>query len=152
MESYAGRSRPDVHLLADRLSATSDWCRRNYGETGRHLGYFGFAATAAAALVAAGSQPDAVKAVVAWNGPLSTNMREIFQIKAPTRLIVSEYDPGLLASNCQALRRLTSVKDLAVISRSPVMPDEPGAIQKVALSSIDWFQRHLNRPPQEGYG
>src|SRR5262245_18292528 len=54
----------DIGLLADRLQSAANWAKCQQATKSHAIGYFGASTGAAAALVAAARQPDAIQAVV----------------------------------------------------------------------------------------
>jgi dienelactone hydrolase len=130
----------DVPLLAARLraaTATLDSDR----SLPRWWGYFGASTGAAAALVAAASEP-AVGAVVSRGGRPDLAGDALESVRAPTLLIVGGDDTVVLDLNEQALRRLKCVKELAVVPCATHLFDEPGALDDVCDHATAWFDRH----------
>ena len=68
LDYQTGHLRFDIELLADRLVAATHWLSREQETAGLPIGYFGASTGAAAALVAAARQPDAVRAIVSRGG------------------------------------------------------------------------------------
>ena len=63
-----GQYRFNIPFLAERLMAVTDWLPANPDLRGAALGYFGASTGAAAALVAAASRQDVIRAVVSRGG------------------------------------------------------------------------------------
>ena len=82
----------DVELLGTRLLGASDWTRRQ-GQVGRlPRGYFGASTGAAAALWAAGSPGNTVRAVVSRGGRPDLADPRLPLVRCPTLLIVGGAD------------------------------------------------------------
>jgi putative phosphoribosyl transferase len=133
----------DIALLADRLRAAADWLAGDPETRPLRLGYFGASTGAAAALVAAARQPDAVGAVVSRGGRPDLAWDDLPAVKAPTLLIVGGRDEQVLELNRQALARLHGPKDLVVIPGATHLFPEPGTLEEVARLAARWFQQHL---------
>jgi putative phosphoribosyl transferase len=133
----------DVALLAERLLAAI----RFVGglEQTRHLplGLFGASTGAAAALIAAASEPR-VCAVVSRGGRPDLAGRKLRAVHAPTLLIVGGDDTDVLALNRQALANLDCDKQLAVIPDATHLFEEPGTLEEAARLAAEWFARHLH--------
>jgi putative phosphoribosyl transferase len=133
----------DVALLADRLTAALRFAAGM--EATRHLalGLFGASTGAAAALVAAASEPR-VKAVVARGGRPDLAGRRIRTVHCPTLLIVGEQDTDVLRLNEQALALLDCPKRLAVVPDATHLFEEPGTLAEAARLAAEWFAKHLH--------
>ena len=133
----------DIELLARRLLAAARWLGDNPSTQSLALGYFGASTGAAAALVAAASEPGRVSAVVSRGGRPDLAMRWLPQVMAPTLLIVGENDEQVLQWNRDAHERLGIEKELVVVPRATHLFEEPGALEEVARHACRWFVRHL---------
>lgn len=133
----------DVELLAARLGRAADWARSQPELATLKLGYFGASTGAAAALVAAARQPDAVAAIVSRGGRPDLATPYLAQVRAPTLLIVGGRDHGVLECNQAALERLAGPKELAVVPGATHLFEEPGALERVAELAAEWFRRYL---------
>jgi dienelactone hydrolase len=134
----------DVPLLAARLRAATRALASD-----RSLppwrGYFGASTGAAAALVAAAADPGAAGAVVSRGGRPDLAGAALDSVRAPTLLIVGGDDTVVIELNERALRRLTCVKELAVVPGATHLFEEPGALDEVCDHATAWFDRHA--PP-----
>jgi putative phosphoribosyl transferase len=137
----------DVELLAHRLLAVSAWTRREPDLGALGLGYFGASTGAAAALIAAAEAPDDVDAVVSRGGRPDLAADRLPAVRAPTLLIVGGADVDVLRLNRQALALLRAPARLEVISGATHLFEEPGALERVAELSADWFIQHLGQRP-----
>jgi putative phosphoribosyl transferase len=133
----------DIELLADRLRAAAAWLGRDPDSRALRLGYFGASTGAAAALVAAARQPEAVGAVVSRGGRPDLASAELPDVTAPTLLIVGSLDEQVLELNRQALALLRCTKQLVVVPGATHLFEEPGALEDVARLAARWFLQHL---------
>lgn len=135
----------DIPLLAERLVGATRWLIASRpGPTA--VGYFGASTGAAAALVAAAEEPEAVRAVVSRGGRPDLAGDALGRVRAPTLLLVGGRDPDVLDLNSAALRRLDCEKSLVVVPGATHLFEEPGALDAVAHHAAGWFARHLAGP------
>lgn len=152
-DSRTARLRFDIDLLARRLGHVVRHMResRPGGHGGvrrpegarRSVGLFGASTGAAAALVAAASQPDDVAAVVSRGGRPDLASGELPRVRAPTLLIVGGHDVDVLSFNEQAAAMLAVEHDIALVPRATHLFTEPGALEMVSRLASQWFLRHL---------
>jgi putative phosphoribosyl transferase len=136
----------DIRLLADRLSAVTDWLTINYDQHNFQLGYFGASTGAAAALVAAAARDDIV-AVVSRGGRADLAGEALAKVRAATLLIVGGRDVPVIKMNQDALEQLrkASEKHSVIVPGATHLFEEAGALEEVAKLASDWFVRHLVR-------
>jgi pimeloyl-ACP methyl ester carboxylesterase len=146
LDAITGELRFDIELLAERLSAATDWVRAEPALPSLPLGYFGSSTGAAAALIAAARRPEAVQAVVSRGGRPDLADRSLSQVRAPTLLIVGGQDEAVLALNRAALARLRCEAVLRVVPGATHLFEEPGALSLVAALARAWFRDHLAAP------
>ncbi|OLE27902.1 MAG: hydrolase [Catenulispora sp. 13_1_20CM_3_70_7] len=144
-ENRGARLRFDVERLSGRLIAAVDWLERRSAPQPRSLGYFGASTGAAAALIAAAEQPDAIGAVVSRGGRPDLAGPALPLVTAPTLLIVGGRDTEVLALNEDALAQLSAEKQLEVIPGATHLFAEPGTLRQAADLAATWFSRHLER-------
>ena len=133
----------DVELLGSRLLEASDWTRRQ-GEVGQlPRGYFGASTGAAAALWAAGSPGNTVRAVVSRGGRPDLADTRLPNVRCPTLLIVGGADREVLELNRVAATHLYCQGRLAVVPGATHLFEEPGALEEVARLSGAWFEKYL---------
>jgi putative phosphoribosyl transferase len=134
----------DIPLLANRVTAITDWISQQPDLKKLGLGYFGASTGAAAALVAAAERP-AVQAVVSRGGRPDLAGEALKSVLAPTLFIVGGDDSLVLDLNRAAMARLprATQRNLEVIPGASHLFEEPGALDRVAELARDWFQRHL---------
>lgn len=137
-------ARFDIALLARRLAATLRWLRGEPVLATMRVGLFGASTGAAAALIAAASDPEAVAAVVSRGGrPDLAGNDQLAQVRAPTLLIVGGADTDVLALNRHALARLRGEARLHVVPGATHLFEESGALDDVAAQAQAWFARWL---------
>ena len=133
----------NIDLLAERLSAITNWLRNQAATEKLHLGYFGASTGAAAALVAAARFPNAVEAIVSRGGRPDLAGTHLRGVHAPTLLIVGGNDPIVIELNRQAAAELRGEYRLEIIPGAGHLFEEPGALKHVAILAREWFEDHL---------
>lgn len=144
---YTGHLRFDIPLLAGRLAAATEALRGRSDTRDLALGYFGASTGAAAALLAAARQPEAVKAVVSRGGRPDLAGPVLEHVVAPTLLIVGERDEEVLELNREAYSALRCEKQLEVVPFATHLFEEPGTLEAVARLAARWFLDHLEPEP-----
>ncbi|MBJ3776588.1 dienelactone hydrolase family protein [Acuticoccus mangrovi] len=136
----------DIPLLASRLEGIGTWVRANVdGDGAIPLGYFGASTGAAAALIAAADQGDAVAAVVSRGGRPDLAGDALGRVTAPTLLIVGGDDVDVLALNRKALERLAGTSRLLVVPGATHLFEEPGTLEVAAAVAAGWFAEAFGR-------
>jgi pimeloyl-ACP methyl ester carboxylesterase len=135
----------DIPLLGRRLALATDWVRRSRGIE-LPIGYFGSSTGGAAALVAAAGRDD-VAAVVSRGGRADLAADRLGDVAAPTLLIVGGEDRVVLDLNREARRGLSGESALEVIPAAGHLFEEPGALERVAELTADWFLRWMAPEP-----
>jgi putative phosphoribosyl transferase len=133
----------DIQLLADRLTIAVDWLAREAETRALPIGCFGASTGAAAALVAAASRLNLVKAVVSRGGRPDLAGDLLRRVTAPTLLIVGGYDAPVIELNRHALAALQNEKKLVIVPGATHLFEEPGTLEEVARLARDWFEHHL---------
>jgi putative phosphoribosyl transferase len=133
----------DIDLLADRVLAAAEHVRSHPSTRNLPVGCFGASTGGGAALVAAASRPDLVAAVVSRGGRPDLAGEHLAAVQAPTRLIVGGADTQVLELNRSAADRLRCPHDLVVVPGATHLFEEPGALDRVAELTIEWFATHL---------
>jgi alpha-beta hydrolase superfamily lysophospholipase len=64
-------------------------------------------------------------------------------VKAPTLLIVGGNDPVVLQMNEKAAEMLLAPHEIQIISGATHLFEEPGKLEQVAQSAMEWFERHI---------
>lgn len=134
----------NIDFLAQRLRAATDWVRSDPTTQDLALGYFGASTGAAAALVAAASEPR-VRAVVSRGGRPDLAEQSLAKVKAATLLIVGGDDTYVIRLNEQAFDQLECEKAIEVVPGAGHLFEEPGTLEQVARLAASWFTRHLKR-------
>ncbi len=145
-DAASGHLRFDIHFLAARLVAATDWLARQAEVAHLPLGYFGASTGAAAALRAAAERPTLIRAIVSRGGRPDLAGDTLDVVRTPTLLIVGGEDTTVLALNERARSRLGGPTALVVIPGATHLFDEPGALEEVARVATDWFSRSLVHP------
>jgi len=134
----------DVDLLAGRLIIATDWLRAQPLVRDLGVGYFSISTGAGVALVAASERSALIRAVVACGGRTDLAGPALVSVHAPTLLIVGAEDHLVLHLNRTALQALPGAdKGLQIIPDATHGFEEPGALERVAELSRDWFRRYL---------
>lgn len=129
----------DITLLADRLVGAIDRLGTAPATASLPLGLFGASTGGAAALVAAASRPDVVRAVVCRGGRPDLAGAALPRVQAPTLFIVGELDPMVADLNARARSVLTAPSELRIVPGASHLFEEPGALEEVAVRAADWF-------------
>lgn len=146
-DARTGHLRFDIGLLAGRVGAladglpSADWA----DDLTRDLpiGLFGASTGAAAALVAAATRPDTVRAVVSRGGRPDLAGDALRRVRQPTLLIVGGRDPIVIDLNKEAMEALAAPVRLEIVPGATHLFEEPGGLEAVARLARDWFLRHL---------
>lgn len=142
-ERFTKHLRFDIELLAERLVQAVRWVSRQEETGSLPVGLFGASTGAAAALVAAAREPEAVAAVVSRGGRPDLAAGSLPEVRAPTLLVVGGADEVVLDLNRDALTLLRCEKRLEIVPRATHLFEEPGALEQVATLAADWFLAHL---------
>jgi putative phosphoribosyl transferase len=147
IDAATAEYRFDVQLLAQRLSAATDWLANNHTTRDCHVGYFGASTGAAAALVAAAHRLG-IAAIVSRGGRPDLAGGALRLVTAATLLIVGDRDYGVIQLNRAARRQLERCqrKELHLIPGATHLFEEPGALEEVARLASQWFDQYLPGP------
>jgi len=152
VDARTRRLRFDIGLLAERLVGAIDWLARQPETSGLRVGLFGASTGGGAALVAAAERPQAVAAVVSRGGRPDLAGEALPLVRAPTLLLVGEYDDPVIEYNERAMARMHAPVKLEIVPWATHLFEEPGALEKVARLARDWFARHLASAPGRAAG
>lgn len=133
----------NIRLLSSRLKDVIRWALKDSKTKNLPIGYFGASTGAAAALRTAAELPENIKAVVSRGGRPDLAEEYLSKVSAPTLLIVGGEDEPVISFNKAALENLGAEKRLVIIPGATHLFEEPGALEKVARITADWFTRHL---------
>ncbi|HJR42136.1 MAG TPA: dienelactone hydrolase family protein [Gemmatimonadaceae bacterium] len=147
-DARTGHLRFDIDLLAERVGAVTDWLATAPEAASLGIGYFGASTGAAAALQAASTRGDRVKAIVSRGGRPDLALECLPKVRAPTLLIVGEQDVPVLPLNREAYAALKGERELAIVPGAGHLFEEPGALESVARLARKWFERHLIAAPE----
>jgi putative phosphoribosyl transferase len=123
------------------LAAAATWVGGQPDLAGLPIGYFGASTGAAAALIAAGDQPEGVAAIVSRGGRPDLAGARLARVRCPTLLIVGGGDRVVLDLNRDALDRIEAEAALEVVPGATHLFEEPGALEAVADLAGRWFER-----------
>lgn len=133
----------DIPMLGERVSSVLDWVERQEPLKTLPVGMFGASTGAAAALLAAAARPDFVEAVVSRGGRPDLADDALPLVQAPPLLIVGGADTAVLAVNREAMHRMRTKVELAIVPGATHLFEEPGALPQVASLARAWLRRHL---------
>jgi putative phosphoribosyl transferase len=133
----------DIGLLAQRLVGAIDWLAEWPATRDLRIGLFGASTGGGAALVAAAERPERVAAVVSRGGRPDLAGPALPIVRAPTLLIVGEWDEPVIELNEVAGARMQAEVRLEIVPRATHLFEEPGALDDVARLAREWFVRHL---------
>ena len=146
-ERAGARRRFDVPRLARRLDAALDVLAERDDVGALPVGLFGASTGAAAALRAAADAPRRVAAVVSRGGRTDLAGDALPRVRCPTRLIVGSEDRTVWDLNERTRDALRCEVDLAIVPGAGHLFEEPGALDRVADLTADWFDAHLPADP-----
>lgn len=130
----------DIGLLTGRLLAATHWAATRPATHELPLGIFGASTGAAAALEAAATLGDGVRAVVSRGGrPDLASRVALATVTAPTLLLVGGRDFGVIELNQLALDQLHCEKALHIVPGATHLFEEAGALDEVAREAAAWF-------------
>jgi putative phosphoribosyl transferase len=135
----------DIPLLASRLSAAAAWTATFRAMRDLPIGFFGASTGGGAALLAASTADERVRAIVSRGGrPDLAGARALAQVRAPTLLIVGSRDVPVIELNQIAMQHLRCTKELVLVPGAHHLFEEPGALDAVVGLATEWFLRHLD--------
>ena len=135
-------NRFNINLIAQRLITATKWLKKQSEVKGMKIGYFG-ASTGAAAALQADAEIGNISAIVSRGGRPDLAEDYLNKVKAPTLLIVGEYDEVVIELNRQAYDKIRAGKKLVIVPKATHLFEEPGALEKVADLAKDWFVKYL---------
>jgi putative phosphoribosyl transferase len=136
------QTRFDINLLTKRLAGTTEWLEALPAAKNCRIGYFGASTGAASALKAAAVLSE-ISAVVSRGGRPDLAMDELYNVDAPTLLIVGSLDTDVLQLNKQAYEKLKGIKKLEVVEGATHLFEEPGKMEIVSELAGNWFEKYL---------
>jgi len=144
-DAVTAEYRFDIRLLAERLSDVTDWMTLTCAKHDFRYGYFGASTGAAAALIAATSQPS-IAAIVSRGGRPDLAGASLMRVQAATLFLVGGLDVEVIELNRTAYSKLqqASARELRIIPGATHLFSEPGTLEQVAQMAAEWFVRHLS--------
>lgn len=143
-DEVSGHLRFNIPFLAERVSNATEWLEENPSLSNLSIGYFGASTGAGAALLASTQRFKNVRAIVSRGGRPDLVGQDLSRVEVSTLFIVGSRDPIVLKLNQESLTRLASKdKRLHVIEGASHLFEEPGALEKVAQLSAEWFEKYL---------
>ncbi len=133
----------DIPMLGERVTRVLDWVELHEQLKTLPLAIFGASTGAAAALLAAAARPEAVEAVVSRGGRPDLADDALAGVQAPTLLIVGGADTAVIAVNRDAMQRMRTRVELALIPGATHLFEEPGALEQVGVLARGWLRKHL---------
>ena len=144
IDTVTRRLRFDITFLASRLIDATRWCLQQPMLQPLPIGYFGASTGGGAALVAAATKPDNVRAIISRGGRPDLAGESLTKVKLPTLLIVGGDDDVVIQMNQSAMSMLNCVKKLDIVPGATHLFEEPGTLDEVARLARDWFVRYLS--------
>ena len=145
IDDQTAQLRFDIDFLAQRLIGATDWLLKNNETKNLNIGYFGASTGAAAALVAASSDSNVVKAVVSRGGRPDLAGPVLHKVKSPTLLIVGGNDYPVIDMNQEAFDKLKTEKKMVIVPGATHLFEERGTLEVVARLAADWFSIYLTK-------
>jgi pimeloyl-ACP methyl ester carboxylesterase len=133
----------DVGLLAQRVGTLVAWSRSDDRTRGLPIALFGASTGAAAALVAAATAPDDVRAVVVRGGRPDLAADALARVQAPTLFVVGGNDATGVARSRRALAGMQGERRLEVVAGADPAFEEPGKLGEVVRLAAPFLARHL---------
>ncbi len=142
-EAVTRHLRFNIPFLAERLVSVTHWVWDQATSRDLSTGYFGSSTGAAAALVAAAREGEAISAVVSRGGRPDLAGEALERVTAPTLLIVGANDTPVIPLNEAAYDQLQCERALRIVPGATHLFEEPGRLEIVASMAADWFVHHL---------
>ncbi len=146
VDAESHRFRFDIPRLADRLIHAVDAASAWPSTAGRPIGLYGASTGGAAALIAAASRPEWVRALVLRGARSDLAGPAVKRVRAPTLFLVGELDPDIRALNEDTGREMTAPTSIEVVPGATHLFEEPGALEAVGHRTREWFARYFSRP------
>jgi dienelactone hydrolase len=143
IDARTGEYRFDIPRLGHRVVAALDWADAEPAVANLPMACFGASTGAAAALIAAASRPDRVRAVISRGGRPDLAADALPLVAAPTLLIVGGEDDVVIELNRAAMRRMHAPVHLEIVPGATHLFEEPGALERVSQLALQWCQRHV---------
>jgi len=150
VEARTRHLRFDIPFLAKRLVQVTRWARDAGVVHQMPTGYFGSSTGAAAAIVAATTMDNDIRAIVSRGGrPDLATGSALQAIQVPTLLIVGGADRQVIELNQAAYGKLSCTKEFRIVPGASHLFEEPGALERVAEIAAKWFENHFRARPKK---
>ena len=137
--SHADR-RHALHMVSQRLIASTRWMRRLRATAALPIAYFGAGLAASAACTAAVACARDVQAIATWEGSFDLVGYDLLAcLHAPLLMMLREDDGELLRDTRAAASHCASEHALKLVSEGDPRLDEPCAVAQAASYATSWF-------------
>jgi hypothetical protein len=143
IDAATAELRFDADLLGVRTIAMIDRLTSESPTAGLPGGLLGAHTAAAGCLIAAAARPQWVRAVASPSGRPDLAGEFLLIARAPTLLMVGEYDTTLRDRNQDAADRIAGPTRVALLDDVGHLIDKPDAQALLAEMCRDWFRKHL---------
>lgn len=142
-EDSVYKNRFNIHLLAERLVAATQWLYKQKEMQNVPIGFFGASTGAASALMATPALNTKIKAIVSRGGRPDLAALVLDEINIPTLLIVGGNDGVVIDLNKKAYDELSGIKKIEIVEGASHLFSEPGKLEIVAKLTCDWLNNYL---------
>jgi putative phosphoribosyl transferase len=143
IDAATAELRFDADLLGVRTIAMIDRLASDGATAGLPGGLLGAHSAAAGCLIAAAARPQWVRAVASPSGRPDLAGEFLLIARAPTLLVVGEYDTALRGRNEDAADRIAGPTRVALLDDVGHLIDKPEAQALLAEMCRDWFRELL---------
>jgi putative phosphoribosyl transferase len=143
IDAATAELRFDADLLGVRTIAIIDRLASERATAGLPGGLLGAHSVAAGCLIAAAARPHWVRAVASPSGRPDLAGEFLLIARAPTLLVVGEYDTALRERNEDAASRIAGHTRVALLDDVGHLIDKPDTQALLARLCRDWFREHL---------
>lgn len=134
----------DIPLISRRMADAVAWVSEQGELSALPMGLFGASTGAAAALNAAATHAEIVRAVVSRGGrPDLTGDEALARVRAPVLLIVGGLDGPVIGMNEQAADLMQCRHRIEIVPGATHLFEEAGKLEQVCELARDWFLEHL---------
>lgn len=133
----------DVDILSERLLILRDWVDQNPYTEAMYTGFIATSSGAAPALKAASKSEGHISSLVCRGGRPDLVIPILNQVQIPVLFVVGSNDPESLASNKNALSRMSGDCELKIVEGAGHSFEEPGKLEEFAEIARDWFLKTI---------
>lgn len=151
LDPLTGGARPsaaDTGVQGERLSAAVTWLRRATDAAAEPVGVVGAGSAAPAALVTAAERPGDVAAAVVHGGRIDLAEPSLPGVRAPVLVLLESGDSFVRELGEWVRGRMGAHTDLRVVPGVEQLLRGSQEWRRVAVETLEWFDRHLLRRPQ----